>query len=133
MYPYCYPNCFNIPNADDTKRMDDFSDEDFPVPGTTSGQPVTPAAPPPSTAQAPDSVIGQTPSVITDIGFTQAYLKTQIGKNVRIEFLIGTNILTDRLGVLTDVGISYIIIRPEGTDDKMLCDIYSIKFITFYS
>lgn len=106
-----------------------------PIPGTTSGPPSTYASPPPPTYEPPPVTFGQEqgPPVTTDIDYTQAYLKTQIGKKVRVEFLIGTSMTTDRIGILTDVGISYIIIKPVGTDDRLLCDIYSIKFVTFYA
>lgn len=67
-----------------------------------------------------------------DIQYTQGYLKTKIGKKVRIVFLIGTNLVQDRDGILTDVGIDYIIIKEEDTNSPLLCDIYSIKFVTFY-
>jgi hypothetical protein len=70
--------------------------------------------------------------VETNINYTQAYLRTKIGSRVKIEFLIGTNMLIDREGTLTDVGISYVIIREVETDDLLLCDIYSIKFVRFY-
>jgi hypothetical protein len=70
--------------------------------------------------------------VETDINYTQAYLKTKIGQRVKIEFLIGTNMLIDREGTLLEVGISYVIIREVETDDDLLCDIYSIKFVRFY-
>lgn len=66
------------------------------------------------------------------IEYLQGYLKTQIGKKVRVEFLIGTDTLQDRLGTLMDVAISYIIIREEETDDLLMCDMYSIKFVTIY-
>lgn len=69
---------------------------------------------------------------VLDIEYTQGYLKTQIGKRVKVEFLIGTNMLIDREGTLMDVGISYIIIQEVDTDDLLLCDIYSIKFVRFY-
>ncbi|MDD3706000.1 MAG: hypothetical protein PHC45_08060 [Clostridiaceae bacterium] len=69
---------------------------------------------------------------VLDIEYTQGYLKTQIGKRVKVEFLIGTNMLVDREGTLVDVGISYIIINEVETDDLLLCDIYSIKFVRFY-
>ncbi|HOE57559.1 MAG TPA: hypothetical protein PLL98_08690 [Bacillota bacterium] len=69
---------------------------------------------------------------VLDIEYTQGYLKSQIGKRVKVEFLIGTNMLIDREGTLVDVGISYIIIREAETDDLILCDIYSIKFVKFY-
>jgi len=69
---------------------------------------------------------------VFDLGYTQGYLKSQIGARVKVEFLIGTNMLIDREGTLTDVGISYIIINEVETDDLLLCDIYSIKFVRFY-
>ncbi|MFZ5967852.1 MAG: hypothetical protein ACOYVK_11860 [Bacillota bacterium] len=70
--------------------------------------------------------------VETDINYTQGYLKTQIGRYVKIEFLIGTNMLIDREGTLLDVGISYVIIREPETDDLLLCDIYSVKFVKIF-
>lgn len=69
---------------------------------------------------------------VLDVEYTQGYLKTQIGQRIKVEFLIGTNMLVDREGTLVDVGISYIIIREVETDDLLLCDIYSIKFVRFY-
>jgi hypothetical protein len=42
---------------------------------------------------------GQTP-IQNDINYTQGYLKTQIGKFVRVEFLLGTNTIVDRSGIL---------------------------------
>lgn len=69
---------------------------------------------------------------VLDVEYTQGYLRSQIGKRIKAEFLIGTNMLIDREGTLVDVGISYIIIREAETDDLLLCDIYSIKFVRFY-
>ena len=48
------------------------------------------------------------PEVLTNNIYTPAFLREQIGKLVRVEFLIGTNNLTDRIGILEDVGASYI-------------------------
>jgi len=103
--------------------------------GTTSGSPVESVPPTQPYEHQPAVTFGQEegPPVMTDIGFTQGYLRTQIGKRVRIEFLIGTNSVTDRIGTLIGVGISYVLIRPAETDDIMLCDIYSIKFVTIYN
>lgn len=70
--------------------------------------------------------------VITEPGYTQYYLKQQIGKRVKIEFLIGTNMLVDREGTLLDVGISYLVIREVDTNNLVMCDMYSIKFVTIY-
>lgn len=70
------------------------------------------------------------PSVF-DPGFLQAYLRRNLGKRVRIEFLIGTNILTDRVGILEEVGISYVVIRDQA-GSRTVCDLYSIKFVTIF-
>ncbi len=70
------------------------------------------------------------PSVF-DPGFLQAYLRKNIRKRVRIEFLIGTNILTDRTGTLEEVGISYVVLRDQA-GSRLVCDLYSIKFITIF-
>lgn len=72
------------------------------------------------------------PPQVMETEYTQGYLKTQIGSKVKVEFLIGTNMLVDREGTLVDVGISYIVIIETETDDLLLCDIYSIKFVRFY-
>ncbi|MGE5633305.1 MAG: hypothetical protein ACM3TR_19760 [Caulobacteraceae bacterium] len=69
---------------------------------------------------------------VMDVEFTQGYLRTQIGARIKVEFLIGTDMLVDREGTLVNVGIAYIIIREVDTDDLLLCDIYSIKFVRFY-
>lgn len=51
------------------------------------------------------------PEILTNIIYTPAFLREQIGKLMRVEFLIGTNNLTDRIGILEDVGASYILLR----------------------
>ena len=38
--------------------------------------------------------------------------------------------MTDRIGILEDVGASYILLRSFENDSLIYCDIYSIKFIT---
>lgn len=77
----------------------------------------------------------EAPGSPTSLGteYTQGYLKTQIGKRVKIVFLIGSNMTQDRDGVIEQVGISYIILREPLTKNLILCDIYSIKFVTIYN
>lgn len=96
----------------------------LPVPIRPSREltPQIPAAPPGE----------QAPQTVQSVLYTPGYLKTQIGRTVRVEFLIGTNGLNDRIGTLLGVGASYILIRPIRTNDILLCDIYSIKFVTIY-
>ena len=71
-----------------------------------------------------------TPEILTNSIYTPAFLRENIGKLMRVEFLIGTNTLTDRIGILEDVGASYIILRSIESSVRTYADIYSIKFIT---
>lgn len=61
--------------------------------------------------------------------YTPGYLRTQIGKLMRVEFLIG-NSTTDRVGTLSAVGASYIILNSLEAQSRIVCDLFSIKFIT---
>ena len=70
------------------------------------------------------------PEILTNPIYTPAFLIEQIGRLMRVEFLIGTNNMTDRIGILEDVGASYILLRSFENDSVVYCDIYSIKFIT---
>ena len=72
----------------------------------------------------------QEPEILTNPIYTPAFLREQIGKLMRVEFLIGTNNLVDRIGILQDVGASYILLRSFENDSLVYADIYSIKFIT---
>ena len=67
--------------------------------------------------------------VFTNPGYIQAYLRTQIGRFVRVEFLLGTNLLADKSGLLREVGINYIVLE-DASRDLIMCDLYSIKFVT---
>ena len=70
------------------------------------------------------------PDILTNNIYTPAFLRENIGKLMRVEFLIGTNTLTDRIGILEDVGASYILLRSLQGGEIIYADIYSIKFIT---
>ena len=76
----------------------------------------------------------QSPLTVQNTMFTPGFLATQIGRTMRVEFLIGsTGPLVDRIGTLVAVGASYILLRPIASRDTLLCDIYSIKFVTIYA
>lgn len=70
------------------------------------------------------------PEILTNSIYTPAFLREYIGRLMRVEFLIGTNNLTDRVGILEDVGASYILLRSLESNSIVFCDIYSIKFVT---
>lgn len=64
--------------------------------------------------------------------YIQGFLRTQIGKTMRIEFLIGTNVLTDRVGTLVEVGIDHVALVPFNSNDLTVADLYSIKFVEVF-
>lgn len=90
----------------------------MPMPGTGTG--------------APDLQLQVGTPVQRNRDYLQGYLRTLIGKPVRVEFLIGTNILTDRVGTLVEVGIDHISLVPFNSSDLQICDLYSIKFVQVY-
>lgn len=145
---YC-TNCFyravppNFPSSNmfpyDQMNDDSMgSTSDSTAPSTTKVQHTnvpTPSQMPQTPSQMPQtSDFVEAPGSPTSLGveYTQGYLKTQIGKRVRITFLLGTNTLQDRTGILTTVGISYVILKEESTGELILGDIYSIKFVNIF-
>lgn len=77
----------------------------------------------------PIQIDENTPEILTNNLYTPAFLRQQIGKLIRVEFLIGTNIIEDRTGILEEVGASYILLRSVESGNLLYCDIYSIKFV----
>lgn len=64
--------------------------------------------------------------------YLNAILQKFVGQKVLIEFLIGTNTLLDRSGYLLEVGANYLILNELETDDLLVCDFYSVKFVRVY-
>lgn len=69
------------------------------------------------------------PEVLTNNIYTPAFLREHLGKLMRVEFLIGTDNLVDRIGILEDVGVSYILLRSIESGNLLYCDLYAIKFV----
>ena len=99
-----------------------------------NGMPELPTGEPTGPAPIGRTPIGpDMPPTLESNLYLPGFLRTQIGKNMRVEFLIGSSgPLVDRIGVLIEVGVSYILLRPIETDDTLMCDMYSIKFVTIY-
>lgn len=97
----------------------------LPYPGIPSIQPVP--------LQPPTGIMPQQPAPpVMSREYIQGYLKTVIGRPIKAEFILGTNMFLDREGILVDVGIDHIVIRETRTDDLLVCDLYSIKFVTVF-
>lgn len=75
------------------------------------------------------NTISLRPETMTNTDFLPAYLKQFIGRWVRCEFFIGDTI-EQRVGVLHDVGASYIIIDIIEPQTLVVCDIFSLRFVT---
>lgn len=72
------------------------------------------------------------PLNVASLQYLNGFMRTQIGRVVKVEFLIGSNSLVDRTGILLAVGANYILMNEIETDDIVACDFYNIKFIKFY-
>lgn len=101
-----------------------------PAAGTAAVTPSTPA----TTGQLmPITDLTQpAPMTAESTEFLNGFLRTQIGKRVRVDFLVGTNTFLDRSGLLLAVGANYILLREASTDDLLVCDFFNIKFVTIY-
>ncbi len=65
-------------------------------------------------------------------GSMQQFLSENLGTYVIIEFLIGTQSITRKAGILYAVGTSVVTLYEEISQTFITCDIFSIKFVTFY-
>lgn len=65
-------------------------------------------------------------------GSMQHILSENIGEYVVVEFLIGTEMIMRKQGVLFHVGRSYITLYDEDVNNFIVCDVFSIKFVYFY-
>ena len=60
------------------------------------------------------------------------FLRTQIGRYMRIEQLVGSNTIQDRYGFLVGVGSNYIIVQEITTGNIMVLDIFSVRLTYVY-
>lgn len=64
-------------------------------------------------------------------GSMQQVLQDNIGSYVLIEFLIGSNSLETRQGILYSVASQFLVLFDELNQRYVVCDIFSVKFVTF--
>ncbi|EKS4343110.1 alginate lyase [Clostridium sporogenes] len=122
-------NDMNRCNNNIANKNEDYMYTDAASPVVTNEPQSTPA---PAPAPAPSPNAQFMPSIQDDILYNQGFLKTQIGKRVKIDFLIGTNMFIDKEGTLVGVGISYVLIDEVDTNHLIMADMYSIKFVTIF-
>ncbi|MBQ2943857.1 MAG: hypothetical protein IJD93_04120 [Ruminococcus sp.] len=71
------------------------------------------------------------PVTAESIQYLNGFIRTQIGRRVQVDFLIGNNEIITKDGYLLGVGANYILLNEIGTNDITACDFYNIKFIRF--
>lgn len=65
-------------------------------------------------------------------GSMQAILSQNIGAYVVVEFLIGTQEIIRKQGMLYFVGRNFVTLYDEAVNNFIVCDIFSVKFVYFY-
>jgi len=66
------------------------------------------------------------------VQYINGFMRTQIGKFVRVQQLVGSNIIEDYDGFLIGVGINYIILQDYSSPNIRVLDIYGIKNMYVY-
>ncbi|WP_326908220.1 hypothetical protein [Sedimentibacter sp. MB31-C6] len=61
--------------------------------------------------------------------YLQNYLSKSIKRFVKVDFLVGDNTLVSKEGILKETGNDYIVLEMVQSNDLLVCDIYSIKFV----
>ena len=64
--------------------------------------------------------------------YLNGFIRTQIGRRVTIDFLIGSGNLQSKTGYLLAVAQNYLLLNEMDTNDVTACDLYTMKFIRFY-
>lgn len=66
------------------------------------------------------------------VQYVNGFYRTQIGRYVRVEQLMGSNTLDTQEGFLIGVGINYILLQEAPTGNVQVIDIYGIKTMYIY-
>lgn len=66
------------------------------------------------------------------IQYANGFYRTQIGRFVRIEQLMGSNTIENKEGYLIGVGLNYIILQEMSTGNIQIIDFYGIKSMYVY-
>ena len=107
----------------------------IPMPSLPTGVPTGPAygGMVPTSMMPGPQTSNQVPQTVQSPYYLAGFLNKNIGRMMRVEFLIGSSgPLVDRIGTLMEVGASYIVLKPIGSNDMLVADLYSIKFATIY-
>ena len=105
-------------------------------PGSAAG-----IVPPPILPDAPQFAVPLNPLMppgyqefisYENLQYLNGFLRTQIGKYMRVEQQVGSDSIEERYGYLIGVGINYILLQELGTGNVSTLDYYNIKFVYIY-
>lgn len=66
------------------------------------------------------------------VQYMNGFLRTQIGRYMRVEQLIGSDTTEDRYGFLVGVGNNYLLMQDISNGNISVVDLYSVKFAYIY-
>jgi hypothetical protein len=94
--------------------------------------PATPLSPTiPSTPMPPIyPPMQQGPPPVTLADYIPGYLASVIGRNIKAEFIVGASQYVEKSGRLIDVGVNYFVLQDINSHTNIMCDLYSVKFVT---
>lgn len=72
------------------------------------------------------------PVTSESLQFLNGFIRTQIGRRVTIDFLVGSNMIETKSGYLLGVASNYILLNELESNNITACDYYNIKFICFF-
>lgn len=72
------------------------------------------------------------PVTAENLRYHNGFMRTQIGRRITVDFLVGANTIVQKTGYLLGVAQDYILINEIDTNDITTCDYYNIKFIKYY-
>lgn len=67
-----------------------------------------------------------------NIQYLNSFARTQIGRMVQVNFMMGTNTVMSLEGTLLGVGANFLLINERGTRNVTACDFYNVKYIRFF-
>lgn len=69
---------------------------------------------------------------MTDVQSYLGFLRTQIGRYMRVEQLMGSNVMENRYGFLVGIGSNYIILQEITTGNIQVIDLFTIRLTYIY-
>lgn len=67
-----------------------------------------------------------------DIRYLNNFMRTQLGRLIEVNFVIGGETMMRVAGYLLGVGDDFVLINEYGTNNVTACDFYNMKYVRFF-